>query len=222
MEGINLVLAMLKWPVAALMVVLFFPALYANIMLIDNSMTIHLLIWFYVPMFVVWLIWIVFWGLHRSFFVIFEHEVTHLIFALLTFHMPYKIDFEQDRGGYFVFKGDGNWLIAIAPYFFPTVSLLVVLVGFVLSRFDWMTSDIYLGLLGIGLGYNLISTVFETHHAQSDLKRVGYLFSFLFLPTANLLVFGFLLAFAVHGWAGFPFYWSAVVDSMQYYRQIFI
>jgi hypothetical protein len=42
--------------------------------------------------------------------------------------------------------------------------------------------------MGFSIAYHLQSTWEETHHAQTDLQQSGWLFSWLFLPTANLLM----------------------------------
>jgi hypothetical protein len=57
-------------------------------------------------------------------------------------------------------------------------------------------------LLGIALGYHFVSTYRETHREQTDLKVLGSMFSWMFLPAANLLMVGFLIAFAHNGMDG--------------------
>ena len=56
-----------------------------------------------------------------------EHEITHSILALATFHMVTSLKTSWSEGGHMTFRGEGNWLIAVAPYFFPTMSLAVML-----------------------------------------------------------------------------------------------
>ena len=48
------------------------------------------------------------------------HELTHAFWAIVTFHKVKNINIKQDdTGGSMSFEGEGNWLIIIAPYFFP-------------------------------------------------------------------------------------------------------
>jgi hypothetical protein len=133
------------------------------------------------------------WG---SFFSTLEHELTHALFAALTGHRVVGLKATWKSGGRVSFVGRGNWLIVVAPYFFPTACLAVLLVGAFVppSVHVWLDA-----MLGAALGYHITSTWRETHLGQTDLKQVGYLFSLLFLPTANLLVLGVLLAFAHSG-----------------------
>ena len=49
------------------------------------------------------------------------------------------------------------------------------------------------------VSWTTTSTYRETHREQVDLKRVGWVFAFAFLPAANVLSYGILLAFAAGG-----------------------
>lgn len=129
-------------------------------------------------------------GVSRWFLAV-EHELTHALFALLTFHRIHAIHASWDGQGRVEFDGRGNWLIAISPYFFPTAPLLLLfLVAFFPTPFLPMSA----AALGFALTYHIRSTWAETHSRQSDLRRTGLLFSCLFLPAANLLSLGFLLS----------------------------
>jgi hypothetical protein len=128
-----------------------------------------------------------------------EHEITHSVFALLTFHPVTGMKTTWNQGGHMTFRGDGNWLIFIAPYFFPTLSVLVCLVRVFLAEDQMMWTNT---ILGATIAYHALSTWKETHLGQSDIQRVGVGFSFLFLPGANVLSYGFLLGAAVNGSAG--------------------
>ena len=57
-------------------------------------------------------------------------------------------------------------------------------------------------LLGITVAYHVTSTWLETHRRQPDLKRVGFPFAIAFIPSANLLAYGIILAFAFEGSSG--------------------
>ena len=48
-----------------------------------------------------------------------EHEITHALFAIVTFHRVTGLRATAFRGGQVRFVGEGNWLITVAPYFFP-------------------------------------------------------------------------------------------------------
>ena len=53
-------------------------------------------------------------------------------------------------------------------------------------------------LMGATIGYHVTSTYRETHAGQKDLKKTGWPFCLMFLPTANIISYGVLLGFC-HG-----------------------
>lgn len=125
----------------------------------------------------------------------FEHELTHAIFAWSTGHRILAIHASADKGGEVRFVGRGNWLITLAPYFFPTAALVLLLLAYLMPipLIPWPGF-----FLGVALGFHIVSTYRETHRDASDLKIVGSKFCWMFLPTANLAVIGLILAWA-HG-----------------------
>lgn len=128
-----------------------------------------------------------------NFVVVLEHELTHAIFAWLTFHRVVGFRASLRRGGHVRFLGRGNWLISIAPYFVPTLSIIAIVV------LQWLPErHLAYGsaALGATLTYHLFSTWSETHRHQSDLREVGLIFSAVFLIAANALVYGLILGFA--------------------------
>ena len=133
------------------------------------------------------------------FLITLEHESTHALFAILCWHRIVGFRASLGRGGHVRFTGRGNWLIAVAPYFFPTAALLLFLVAYFLPfpGLPWQSF-----LLGVALGYHIVSTIRETHHDQTDFKQLGMLFCWLFLPAANMAVVGLLIAFAHDGSQG--------------------
>jgi hypothetical protein len=128
-----------------------------------------------------------------GFLATFEHELTHALFALATFHRVVGFRASMRGGGHIRYLGRGNWLIAVAPYFFPTVSLAVIIV---LSYLPGRNVQLGAFVLGATVAYHGFSTWSETHRHQSDLREAGWLFCLLFLSAANALVFGLLLSYA--------------------------
>ena len=100
-----------------------------------------------------------------------------------------------------------NWLITLAPYFFPTAALLLLLLAYLMpiAVLPWPGF-----FLGVALGFHIVSTYHETHRDASDLQLVGSKFCWMFLPTANLAVIGLILAWA-HGGTADVKVWLAQV-----------
>ena len=144
------------------------------------------------------------WG---SLLSVLEHELTHALFALLTLHKVTGLRTTWRDGGQMSYLGRGNWLITISPYFFPTISVMVVAILFLLPEtwLSWATA-----LLGVTIAYHVTSTYRETHRAQEDLKKVGFPFAIAFLPAANILWYGMVLAFATGAGSGLGDYLQEV------------
>jgi len=133
-----------------------------------------------------------------SFLPTLEHELTHALFALITFHPIIAVKATWRGRGVMRYVGEGNWLITIAPYFFPTLSVLLMLViGLVPGTWRQTAAT----LLGVTVAYHVISTWRETHMGQPDLQKVGLPFAIGLLPSANLAALGAVLSFA-HGGVG--------------------
>ncbi len=201
-DRIDTAIAWLKWP-AAVAAVLLLPGACRSMVLLGQTILAspQPLGPFVIGLMAYGLTW---WTLLRrpfvgSYFSTLEHELTHALFAVATGHRVVGLKATWKRGGRITFRGRGNWLITLSPYFFPTTCIAVLLLGLMVpanGRF-WIDA-----LLGAAFGYHLVSTWEETHLGQSDLKKAGYVFSLLFLPTANLIVVGVLLSFAYGGVRG--------------------
>ena len=137
---------------------------------------------------------------------IIAHEFAHTFFAILTFHKIKHIRLNpDDSGGEMGFIGQGNWLIIIAPYFFPLFCLIyMVIMSFFEDNFIWHF------ILGYFLGYHIDTVASQIHPEQTDLPKVGYKFCIIFLPGINLWTIGSILAFNLKSWQGFLIYFDLI------------
>jgi hypothetical protein len=144
-----------------------------------------------------------------------EHELTHAIVGLLFLFIPRGLRVTATRGGhvkqiwigpmFFVpLYGPGRVLSGLAPYFLPTTSYLLIISSFLISesKTHWFFIS-----LGFATTFHVVSTWAETHYRQPDLHQAGIIFSALFLPVANLIALGGLLAFMTTNASGFWDYW---------------
>ncbi len=182
-RGINL----LKYPIAivfALLTFELFHVLYEILEIIYHHQRFYQSLFHGVgAYFVLWIV--VFKNSNGKWFLTIEHELTHTLFALLTFHKIVDFKATDSFGGHMQFSGvgGGNWLITIAPYFFPTFSMIII--GFIyLAQSQYY--PILITLLGYSIVYHIHSTYMETSSQQPDIEEVGLTFSLLFLPAANL------------------------------------
>ena len=149
-----------------------------------------------------------FWMIFKRFlqvFCTFEHELTHLIVGLLFLKIPksFKVTFTQ--GGYVEMYGGQNFLVTLAPYFLPTVCYLILPLAWFLPE---KSLPVYLAILGASISFHLFSGWQEFHFGQSDLHEAGLFFSILFLPVANLIFFGAILALVISGNDKFFGFWK--------------
>jgi len=196
---LNFSLAVLKWPLALAMTCLL-PSTFTQLLVLLESTTLQSVqvapfIYGFVGYAAAWFV------LFKRYFVgswisTLEHELTHGFFAVLTLHKIVEVKTSYISGGHIKYEGGGNWLITIAPYFFPTISFIIMAI---LALAD-SGAHPWLNLwLGISVSYHITSTWRETHWGQSDIKEVGYIYSLLFLPSANLISYTAILAFVLGG-----------------------
>jgi hypothetical protein len=128
-----------------------------------------------------------------------EREFTRALFALVTGHSILGFRATLGRGAEVRFSGRGNWIISVAPFFFPTAAIFLFLMAFFLpfASMPWQSL-----MLGVALGFQAISRRREIFRDQNDLRPLGPLFCWMFLPAANLAVMGLLVSFAYAGITG--------------------
>lgn len=219
---INLFLSLIKWPIAVLMLIFLLPAFFSDIILIKEYLSSTILLQFFLPFIATVFLFLLIPGLVGSFLAIAEHELTHMLFAVLTFHKPKGLDVNQDVGGSFSFVGEGNWLIALAPYFFPTFTFLIMIGSPIYLLFYPELPSFYLMLLGVLIGYHFISTLLSIHPKQTDFKVAGYIFTICFLPGMNLIVYGILFGFAAKGFEGIDIYFNLLFQQTNIFIQKYI
>ena len=135
-----------------------------------------------------------------------EHELTHLLIGLLFLKIPVGIRVSAHEGGEVRQIGlgtTGQTWVTLAPYFFPTVSVAVL----VFAYFAELNAPLMLGLLGWTTAFHLVSNWGETSFRQPDLQKAGILKTILILPVMNLICYGAILAFVAGGRKGFGSFW---------------
>ena len=211
---LNKFIEILKWPIGILTLVLTVPALYSDMYVFEKLTNSDVLLTFFMPFTITVFLFLFMPALAGSFFAIMEHELTHMLFAVLTFHKPKGLDVNQDVGGSFSFEGRGNWLIALAPYFFPTFWFFIVLLTPLYVAVGGKIPDFYVTLLAVFVGYNFIVTCLSIHPKQTDFKVAGYAFTFIFLPGISLLKYGLIFCYSLKGWDGAVAYMTLVGQNL--------
>ena len=123
---------------------------------------------------------------------VFGHELTHALWAWLFGGELKKLKVSSSGGHVVVSKS--NFLIVLAPYFFPLYVALVV-AGFSLGRliWDWRSYLVWFHLLiGAAYAFHVTLTWHVLKTRQSDITSQGWLFSavIIFLGNVCVLLFG--------------------------------
>ena len=107
------------------------------------------------------------------------------------------------------FRGKGNWLITVSPYFFP-LFLFFLMIGFTFFS-DRLPSGYWVnGIIGYFFAYHLESMLVQIHGEQPDFKKAGVLFCIFLLPGANLFMCSLILAFNNGGFSNMEKYLTVV------------
>ena len=115
------------------------------------------------------------------------HELTHVVWAWL-FGGKVKKFKATSRGGEVVIT-KSNFLVALAPYFFPLYAVLVAL-GFLIGHLIWGWSKwapLFHLMLGAAYAFHLTLTWEILKTEQSDITGQGYLFSGVIIFLGNVL-----------------------------------
>ena len=151
--------------------------------------------WFFSLGAVLWLI--AFFGLPRPIVLyVFGHELTH---ALWVWMLGGRVShFKVGRAGGHILTDKNNFLIALAPYFFPLYSILVIAIYGMLSLFLNLQpyGRLLCALVGVTWAFHLSFTCWMIPKNQSDLTDNGTVFSLVVIYLINLVLLSAMLVMA--------------------------
>ncbi|MEY4384896.1 MAG: hypothetical protein RLY20_179 [Verrucomicrobiota bacterium] len=134
------------------------------------------------------------------------HELTHALWAWLFGGEVKRLKVTSKGGHVIVTKT--NFLIALAPYFFPLYAAIVVAV-FVVGHLIWNWQGLLVWfhlLLGAAYAFHVTLTLYILQTRQTDITEHGYLFSAVVIFIGNVLV----LLVSLPLLAGKPPLWHAL------------
>ena len=138
------------------------------------------------------------------------HELTHAIWA---FALGGKVfAFKASRSGGHIETDTHNFWVALAPYFHPLYSILVIEIYAFTSLFYDIHAfwPLLFGLLGLTWAFHFSFTLWMIPKGQSDLAMNGHFFSLVVIYLMNLLTLSLLLIFAAPE-VTFASFWGEVV-----------
>ena len=115
------------------------------------------------------------------------HELTHALWGVLMGARVRGLKVSSKGGSVTLSKS--NFLVMLAPYFFPFYTVCVIGLYLSLSVFFDMSvyEPFWLGLIGLSWGFHLTFTVTTLMEHQSDIYENGYIFSYLVIYFFNIL-----------------------------------
>jgi hypothetical protein len=132
---------------------------------------------------------------------VFGHELTHALWTWLFGGQVKKMKVTSSGGHVVISKT--NFVIALAPYFFPLYAAMVVVI-FAIGHliWDWRNFLVWFHLIvGAAYAFHVTLTWHVLQTRQSDITSHGYLFStvIIFLGNVSVLLFGIPLLTAKVG-----------------------
>ena len=133
-------------------------------------------------------------------FYIFGHELAHWIFAKIF--MKETRNFKVGKDGGAVQVKDPNVWVVLAPYFYPTFTIMWLPFWFLFSHFKEeipYNYEIFFSLLGMSWAYHLVLTLYALKFEQSDIERCGRPLSFSIIFLFNMIFIYSFLTFVTNG-----------------------
>ncbi|MEW6557112.1 MAG: hypothetical protein AB1349_07140 [Elusimicrobiota bacterium] len=128
-------------------------------------------------------------------FYIFGHELTHAFWAILFRGRVREFNVHSKTGSVLTTKS--NFLISLAPYFFPIYTFLIIAVFYLLVFFvdvakyiEWLFL-----LVGVSYSFHIFLTFDSLSVGQSDIKKTGRIFSYIVIFMLNLVMAVVVLKF---------------------------
>ncbi|MBN1671589.1 MAG: hypothetical protein JXR37_11175 [Kiritimatiellae bacterium] len=119
-----------------------------------------------------------------------SHEITHALWGWVMGATVHSIRVKKDGGS--TTLSHSNFLITLAPYFFPLYTLCVILAYYLLLVFFDLRryQIVWLGLIGFTWGFHATFSISSLLRHQTDIREQGRLFSAAVIVILNLLGIG--------------------------------
>lgn len=141
-----------------------------------------------------------------------EHELTHALFAVLTFNRIDSIS-AGGKGGEVKYSGRGNnILITLSPYFFPTFLIVFLPLKVILAE---PYIKYWFFIAGVLTCYYILSTIKESHINQTDLRVYGLIYSYLLIMVLNILILGSIGVYFLYSGETVYTLWSKTLIALK-------
>ena len=110
-----------------------------------------------------------------------SHELTHMVVGILFFKRVKSLKVNSDGSGEVWHSGKnafGNTCISLAPYTLPLFTYILLLISLMIADKSMYLFHIFIGFT---FAFHLICFALQTRLKQTDIKKCGYLRSFVFI-----------------------------------------
>lgn len=145
------------------------------------------------------------------------HELTHALASVLQGGQA--DDLRVSTKGGMVKVSHSNFLVSLAPYFFPLYTAAAAGIWAIAAEpyKPWLA-----GVLGLTLAFHFALTLYSLKQHQSDIAEVGWLFAFPFILALNALISALVLRLVAPSGAGLSLFfhdaWTAAAESGAWVR----
>ena len=155
---------------------------------------------------------------------VFGHEFTHALWTWLLGGRVKKFKVSSTGGHVVVTKH--NFVIALAPYFFPSYAIAVVLIFLAGNAvWDWRPYAVWFHLLlGAAYAFHVTLTWHILQSHQTDISDQGYIFSavIIFLGNISVLLAGIpLLTGKLDVTTALRWWWTGTTDLVHRFTSLF-
>lgn len=149
------------------------------------------------------------------------HELTHALWVFLFRGKVHEVHLSKKQGRIKATKT--NALIALAPYFFPLYTILLIAAYSLASQ--WIHFGPYYRFVVFGIGFtwsfHLLLNLFILRRGQEDLRLYGNFFSLILILLFNLVILGLIMAFVADGITLKSYFSRLTNDVVSFYAAIF-
>jgi len=110
-----------------------------------------------------------------------SHELTHMVVGILFFKRVKSLKVNSDGSGEVWHSGKnafGNTCISLAPYTLPLFTYILLLISLMIAAKSMYLFHIF---IGFSFAFHLLCFALQTRLNQTDIKKWGYLRSFVFI-----------------------------------------
>lgn len=146
----------------------------ASCLCLFGGVAAFLLCWFFLP--------------HPVKTYVFGHELTHALWGLLFFARPSKLRVGEKGGSVNLTKS--NFLITLAPYFFPFYTFVVIVAALITGLFvkPLPAVPVWIFFIGATWAFHILFTFETLARRQPDITLYGRVFSWTFIYIANVVL----------------------------------